>query len=308
MEKTPGKISEDLQIETEEETKEVSADLKALGFSKSMIGKPKSFTKHTSRCAELTKWIEITVYELYLILEQEQKHHKQIDEEEICPICRCELYDDIMTMKKEEICVQQAEMLKDPTEISVIKFGNCSDHYFHKDCAEMMMGEKNHLKCPICSNIYGVLMGEMPPGVMSWQYYDAGYNSCAGYECSGTWHISYSFPSGRKKDGVRYSGTSRQAFLPDTCEGREVMLLLIKSFNRKLTFIVGDSVTTGRKNVVVWNSVHHKTSLSGGSSSFGYPDSTYFNRVKLELADKGVVLEESDDTSKISREGYLQSM
>ncbi len=28
--------------------------------------------------------------------------------------------------------------------------------------------------------------------------------------------------------------------------------------------------------------------MQGGSSRFGYPDPTYFNRVKLELADRGV--------------------
>jgi deltex-like protein len=41
----------------------------------------------------------------------------------------------------------------------------------------------------------------------------------------------------------------------------------------------------------VWNGIHHKTNTSGGSSNYGYPDTTYLNRVRIELADKGVVLE-----------------
>lgn len=55
---------------------------------------------------------------------------------------------------------------------------------------------------------------------------------------------------------------------------------------------MGYSPTRNQDNVIVWAGVHHKTNTHGGTSSYGYPDSTYFNRVKLELADKGVVLED----------------
>jgi len=78
--------------------------------------------------------------------------------------------------------------------------------------------------------------------------------------------------------------------LPDIPEGRESLALLVKAFERRMSFLVGTSVTTGEKDVVVW-SVHHKTSTHGGSSRFGYPDPTYFNRLKLELADRGVTLD-----------------
>lgn len=43
---------------------------------------------------------------------------------------------------------------------------------------------------------------------------------------------------------------------------------------------MGRSVTTGMDNQIVWNGIHHKTSLHGGSASFGYPDPTYLKRVK----------------------------
>ena len=74
-------------------------------------------------------------------------------------------------------------------------------------------------------------------------------------------------------------------------EGREVLALLIKAFKRKLIFTVGYSVVRGRDNCIVWNGIHHKTNTSGGTSNYGYPDRTYFTRVKSELADKNVVLE-----------------
>ena len=50
-------------------------------------------------------------------------------------------------------------------------------------------------------------------------------------------------------------------------------------------------MTTGLDNQTVWNGIHHKTSMSGGVASFGYPDETYLDRVKQELAAKGLTLE-----------------
>ena len=47
-------------------------------------------------------------------------------------------------------------------------------------------------------------------------------------------------------------------------------------------------MTTGLDNQIVWNGIHHKTSLTGGVATFGYPDDTYLKRVKEELAAKGI--------------------
>jgi len=62
-----------------------------------------------------------------------------------------------------------------------------------------------------------------------------------------------------------YSGCRRQAYLPDSDEGREICQLLKRAFDAKLIFTVGRSVTTGQDNSVIWNDVHHKTSTSGPS-------------------------------------------
>jgi deltex-like protein len=74
-------------------------------------------------------------------------------------------------------------------------------------------------------------------------------------------------------------------------------MLLVKAFGRRLSFIVGTSVTTGAINVVVWSGIHHKTNVAGGSSVYGYPDPTYFNRVKLELADRGVTIDSKKEVN-----------
>ena len=76
-----------------------------------------------------------------------------------------------------------------------------------------------------------------------------------------------------------------------------MLALLVKAFKRKLTFTVGFSVVRGQDNCIVWNGIHHKTCTSGGSTNYGYPDATYFSRVKIELADKGVFLESADEVS-----------
>ena len=73
------------------------------------------------------------------------------------------------------------------------------------------------------------------------------------------------------------------------------MALLVKSFRRKLTFTVGYSVVRGRDNCIVWNGVHHKTNPDRGSTAYGYPDDTYFNRLKQELALKGVTHETPEE-------------
>ena len=105
-------------------------------------------------------------------------------------------------------------------------------------------------------------LGDQPQGTMTTSVNDS--LNCASYNC-GTIVIGYHFPSGYLADGRAYRGTSRQAYLPDNEEGREVFNLLKISFERRLTFTVGTSVTTGRTDCVIWNGVHHKTNMSGGS-------------------------------------------
>jgi deltex-like protein len=228
----------------------------------------------------LPKISKITKYSLISPLEilYKQKYEKS-KERDKCPICLCEFYDDILN-----------EFEKNPSNVDylinipfdVILLEKCFDHFFHIECLNDLIGEKNNFKCPICSKIYGILEGDMPKGTFS---VSKTSQRCSGYNCD-TLVITYNFPN-----GPGYTGTNRTAYLPNNQEGREVLALLKLAFDRKLTFTVGTSVTTGRKNTVVWNGIHHKTNLYGGATNFGYPDKSYFNRVKEELAAKGVTKE-----------------
>jgi len=108
---------------------------------------------------------------------------------------------------------------------------------------------------------------------------------------SGIIRIVYDIPSGIQGPehpfpGQPFSGTIREAFLPNTDEGKKCLRLLRRAFDQRLTFQVGTSLTTGRHNTITWTSIHHKTSLHGGP--FGFPDDTYFLRVYDELEQKAI--------------------
>ena len=183
----------------------------------------------------------------------------------------CELYDNIEKMSEDEVKAIHQQQMKQQIPIDVVLMEKCTDHCFHKACLEAQMGNQDCLRCAVCSQIYGVLIGQMPAGTMEWKLKKKSSSLfCDGYKGVGVWEIRYNFPNG-KRNGQPYKGTGRMAYLPDTDEGRESLALLVKSFERKMTFVVGTSVTTGQTNCVVW-SVHHKTNTHGGSSHFGYPD------------------------------------
>lgn len=160
----------------------------------------------------------------------------------------------------------------------------CS-HIMHYECLKELTKAQDWVKCPVCSSIYGKMLGDQPPGKMT--YVVNKLVHCDGYPECGTIMIDYNMFAGKRGD-INFPGTHRVGYLPDNKEGNEVLALLREAFERKLIFTIGRSVTTGRDNQIVWNGIHHKTNLSGGSAYFGYPDPTYFSRVKLELAAKGV--------------------
>jgi deltex-like protein len=202
--------------------------------------------------AKLTGWKEIK--------------KKAVPEKESCPICLLELAD----------------------SNDVVQLSKCQGHMFHKDCI-IHCYQQDFLKCPICSTVYGTLVGTQPKGTMT---VTKSSSKLPGYKC-GTITVNYYFPNGTQgpehpNPGQAYEGTSRTGYFPDNDEGNKVVNLLKIAWDRRLIFRIGTSVTTGQENCVVWNGIHHKTSTSGGPSNYGYPDDTYLERVKDELAVKGV--------------------
>ena len=83
----------------------------------------------------------------------------------------------------------------------------------------------------------------------------------------------------------------------------QVLRLLHVAWERRLTFTIGTSVTTGATDTVVWNEIHHKTESSSNHSGHGYPDPNYLDNVLMELSLQGV--EDSDTTSTSSSDDSL---
>ncbi|KAM4740911.1 uncharacterized protein FYW61_002553 [Anableps anableps] len=160
-------------------------------------------------------------------------------------------------------------------------------HEYCEECLQNAVKQCGPI-CPICKDVFGEMKGDQPDGTMTWNIIS---NPLPGFPNCGHICITYHFPNGKQmenhpKPGELYTGTTRIAYLPDNKEGREVLQLLEKAFKQKLIFTVGASRTTGMENVVTWNDIHHKTSMSGGCH--GYPDENYLSRVKEELKDKGI--------------------
>lgn len=161
-------------------------------------------------------------------------------------------------------------------------------HSFCSECIDSVFTVKP--ACPICNTFHGVYTGTQPQGKMT---VTRSILKLPGFENCGSIVIQYSFPAGiqgpeHPNPGVRYSSTSRTAYLPDCAEGQKVLRLLEKAFERRLTFTIGRSATTGLNNVITWNDIHHKTSIDGGPECFGYPDPAYLFRVQEELRLKGI--------------------
>ena len=235
--------------------------------------------------SKITKFSLISPLEM-LYKEQYSIFKKLTNEREKCPICLCEFYDDIISeyIKNKE--------LKDDFdsyyshEIDTIILSKCDDHFYHIECLINYIQGKSGFKCAICQKIYGIIIGIMPEGVMTARLEEKIH--CDGYPHEGTIIIEYNIKSGYLKNGTRFFGTKRTNYIPNTKNGRLLLGLLKIAFDRKLTFTIGTSVTTGVQNSVVWNGIHHKSNIRGGATHYGYPDPTYFNRVCEELAAKGV--------------------
>lgn len=242
------------------------------------------------KLSKITKFNFITPLEI-LYKEQHGKFNKTTNEREKCPICLCEFYDNIITDATNGTNLDLLDKYISQ-EIDTVKLFRCEDHFYHIECLLNYINQQTGFKCAICQKIYGIIMGDMPSGTMSATVDDK--LKCAGFPNNGTIVLCYNFKNGTIK-GKSYTGTSRMNYIPNTKEGRIVLGLLKIAFDRKLTFTIGTSVTTGQQNCVVWNGIHHKSQVSGGATNYGYPDPTYFSRVSEELAAKGVNKDEFEE-------------
>ena len=196
----------------------------------------------------------------------------------------------VTPLSEERCCVCLEDFADDPLDgDAIIQLGRCpTRHPFHAGCISHAL----HIapRCPVCLTQYSGIIGTQPAGTMTLTRIAQPLPG----EHDDTVVVDYYFPSGTQTSrdpnpGRGYHGTSRTAYFPMSRDGRKVLLKLMQAWDRRVLFTVGTSVTTGQTDCVVWNGVHHKTSMHGGPASFGYPDATYLNRVTMEMATFGIV-------------------
>lgn len=91
----------------------------------------------------------------------------------------------------------------------------CS-HIMHYECLKSLIKDQNWIKCPVCSTIYGKMIGDQPEGSMS--YSVDPHMHCDGYPECGTITINYNMHGG-KRGNTSYPPTHRVGYLPDNKEG-----------------------------------------------------------------------------------------
>jgi deltex-like protein len=157
------------------------------------------------------------------------------------------------------------------------------NHVFHRSCVERAFEVKS--QCPICNKEIGKPQGKSPSGSMSVSYTNLG---CSGFVFESTIVVTYSMKSGTQKSyhenpGQPHRGKRTTAYVPHNTDGKNLLKRLKYAFLHGLTFTVGASLTTGIANQCTWSNIHHKTSLNGGVTSHGYPDSGYLANCNEEL-------------------------
>uniref|UniRef100_A0A3Q3XFF4 E3 ubiquitin-protein ligase n=1 Tax=Mola mola TaxID=94237 RepID=A0A3Q3XFF4_MOLML len=142
-----------------------------------------------------------------------------------------------------------------------------------------------HIHCRVCHETEPT-----PRGIQGEMSYSRLHISVPGYKKDYAIKVTYCIPDGIQEDGhpspgMPFQGGVFEAYLPDCDKTRKLLPRLEKAFRQGLTFTVTEKETGGR---VAWDCIPHKTSLHGGKSGNGYPDSTYFTRLSEVLTSYGI--------------------
>lgn len=189
-------------------------------------------------------------------------------------------------------CPMCMEELVHNSQNPTISLSRCQ-HLIHLQCLnEMIIAQQKDvtknlfIECPVCGIVYGEKVGNQPAGTMSWSIIG---KNLPGHEGQNTIQIVYDIASGIQTEEHPHPGRAffavgfpRICYLPDCPLGRKVLRFLKIAFDRRLLFSIGRSVTTGREDVIIWNSVDHKTQFNM------FPDPTYLQRCMQQLVHLGV--------------------
>ena len=199
-----------------------------------------------------------------------------------------------------------AEMI-DPKEIAVQLSDCAGEHFFLAGAIARHLAPKRN--CPLCGVRYGVATGNQPPGGIMMVRMEKDMDCASrGTENKGKGSIKiiHKFKGGIQgpKDpnpGKRYPSRTEYIYLPRTVQGMEILGMMRVAWKRGLMYRIGESVTIKSDNMIIWNITPWKTSRSGGTENYGYPDPTYFDRIKDQFKQKGITVDDIEQRYKPRR-------
>lgn len=189
-----------------------------------------------------------------------------------------------------ETCAVCLESVDGSQSTHIVKPPAC-DHYFHLGCAEPWFRE--HTDCPVCRTPVTVLRGTQPEHADNVVMQNESYDDLAGFPGDGTLEIIFFMPSGiqgvnHPMPGRPYNGSSVTAYLPNNSEGQEMARLFRLAFERNLLFRIGFNEATNQADQIIVNGIELKVRRNGGPLAQGFPDPSYFCRLKIDLREMGV--------------------
>ncbi|XP_068434041.1 uncharacterized protein si:busm1-163l24.3 [Clinocottus analis] len=142
-----------------------------------------------------------------------------------------------------------------------------------------------HVHCSVCHETEATAWGMK--GKMRCSKLDI---SVPGHKSDSAIKITYCIPDGiqgedQPSPGEPFQGGLFEAYLPNNEKTSKLLPRLQKAFRQGLTFTVTGKDTEAR---VCWDCIPHKTTLHGGKSGNGYPDSTYLTRLSEVLTANGI--------------------
>ena len=129
-------------------------------MAKLMVDKKNSLPKLCDIKLDFLSKLEFYLISMQRFAEEyeRQKGKKKLTFEDMekdqCSICLGDLYEKIELLNLAAVFDNLYNK-----NIDVIKLPNCEGHYFHFECMEPYCKNKEHIKCPVCSFIYGTMMG-----------------------------------------------------------------------------------------------------------------------------------------------------
>ncbi|KAG0260347.1 putative E3 ubiquitin-protein ligase dtx2 [Mortierella polycephala] len=192
----------------------------------------------------------------------------------------------------------------------VVKLKSCR-HCFHEDCIkEWFQSETAQLKCPMCNTMCTTeaeagatksaikslrvqKLGPMPDGVMAYSFDDRLacyfiYIVLPAHDAPADDSYSSSGTNANATGTVSIRTDIRYAIVPFSSRlGPLLLIRLICLFYYGHLFRRGRSLTRGMDNVVVWNGVHLRTTMTG---EYGFPAPNFESNCWEEIDRKGVAM------------------